>query len=408
MYKLRDWIPAEKLNWEFISTVSSESYFQLIKSNLQLIDWQMICFNTNQDIIKMFCEYVHTLTTTPDMDPLIHEKRKQLNWFQLSKQPAAIKFLEANPSHIVWPALQRNPAAIHLLEASMNKLDYEYICRNPAAMNLIRSIDLGDGRSDWWKCWLSSISKNPSALHLFEENLEYISWLVSALDHNPEAIHLLRKHKDKIKWHLVDMVFVCNSPVAVQLIEVNQPGIDWNNDLRSMNYRNCVDWIDLSCNPGAIHLIEANLDKIDWNMLSLNPNAIHILEANLDKIKWNFLSCNPNAIQLLEANINKIDWSNLSSNSAAIQLLENNLDKVDWTLLSGNHQAIHILKANIDKIDWKWLSYNTNILEYDYQRMKQSNKLLHDELMRVLYHPDRIAKWIYKYGMDIEYLESNT
>jgi hypothetical protein len=50
-----------------------------------------------------------------------------------------------------------------------------------------------------------------------------------------------------------------------------------------------LDWIDineldwdglfgLSCNPNAIHLLEANPDKINWNILSRNPNAIHLLE----------------------------------------------------------------------------------------------------------------------------------
>jgi hypothetical protein len=70
----------------------------------------------------------------------------------------------------------------------------------------------------------------------------------------------------------------------------------------------------LSSNPGAIHILEKNIDKIDWSMLSLNPNAIHLLEKNIDKIDWYWLSKNPNAIHLLEKNIDKIDWSELSTN----------------------------------------------------------------------------------------------
>jgi hypothetical protein len=45
-----------------------------------------------------------------------------------------------------------------------------------------------------------------------------------------------------------------------------------------------INWVGLSENPNAIHLLEQNLDKINWVALSENPNAIHLLEQNLDKI----------------------------------------------------------------------------------------------------------------------------
>ena len=57
---------------------------------------------------------------------------------------------------------------------------------------------------------------------------------------------------------------------------------------------NKLDWVNLSFNPSAIHLLEKNLDKVDWGMLSCNPNAIHILENNLDNLDWYMLSYNPN------------------------------------------------------------------------------------------------------------------
>ncbi len=405
MYKLREWIPVEKLNWEFISTFPTDTHYQLIASNMDKIDWEMICFNTNPDVIKLFCDHMEDLSMRPDKHDYLHEKKKKLNWYQLSKQPAAISFLETNLDKVVWSSFQMNPAAIHILRFNMDKLDYEYICRNPAAIELIENIDMGDGMTDWWKCWLGSISKNPNALHLFEKNLDCISWLVSNLKHNPEAIHLLRKHKDKIKWHLVDIATVCQDPIAIQLVEINQPGIDWNNNPHTMQYRNCIDWIDLSFNSGAIHLLEANLDKVNWDMLSMNPNAIQLLEANPDKISWGYLSCNPNAMHLLEANLDKIDWMNLSSNTSAIKLLEANLDKVDWNLLSGNSEAIHILEANTDKVEWNWLSHNLNIMQYDYEFMRLSKETLHEELISFIYHPDKINKWIHMYGMEKEYLE---
>ena len=50
-----------------------------------------------------------------------------------------------------------------------------------------------------------------------------------------------------------------------------------------------------------------NLDKIDWVCLSKNPNAIHLLEQNPEKINWAYLSINSNAIHLLEKNLDKIN-----------------------------------------------------------------------------------------------------
>jgi len=47
-----------------------------------------------------------------------------------------------------------------------------------------------------------------------------------------------------------------------------------------------VAWSGLSANPSdlALDLLEVNIDKIDWVKLSRNPNAIHLLEANLDTL----------------------------------------------------------------------------------------------------------------------------
>jgi hypothetical protein len=102
-----------------------------------------------------------------------------------------------------------------------------------------------------------SLSLNPSAIHIIEQNLDKVDW--STLSLNPRAIHLLEKNFDKINW--------CG----------------------------------LSQNPGAIHILEKNLEKINWYLLSYNPSAIHIFEKNVDKIPWFHLSQNP-AIFVLDTN----------------------------------------------------------------------------------------------------------
>jgi len=60
-----------------------------------------------------------------------------------------------------------------------------------------------------------------------------------------------------------------------------------------------INWIYLSSNPNAIHLLEKNIDKkTTWSCLSTNPNAIHLLEKNIDKIDWKWLSSNPSIFEI--------------------------------------------------------------------------------------------------------------
>ena len=194
----------------------------------------------------------------------------------------------------------------------------------------------------------------------------------SDLSFNPNAIHLLEANQDKIVW------FTLSANLnAIHLLEANPDKIVWNR---------------LSRNPNAIHLLEANPDKIDWNMLCLNPNAIHLLEANPDKINWEWLSENPNAIHLLEANPDKIVWHMLLENPNAMHIIEANQDKIDWRRLSQNPNAMHILEANQDKINWYSISSNPNIFTYDYEKMKENCNLYKEELIAYVYHPSRLFK----------------
>jgi hydroxymethylpyrimidine pyrophosphatase-like HAD family hydrolase len=82
-----------------------------------------------------------------------------------------------------------------------------------------------------------SLSKNPNAIHLLEQNMDKIDWY--NLSKNPNAIYLLEQNIDKIYWTY------------------------------------------LSENPNAIHLLEQNIDKINWIYLSLNPNIFEIDKKQL-------------------------------------------------------------------------------------------------------------------------------
>jgi len=122
-------------------------------------------------------------------------------------------------------------------------------------------------------------------------NIDQINW--HSLSYNPNAIHLLEQNMDKINWYSLS-----RNPNAIHLLEQNMDKICWNN---------------LSYNSNAIHLLENNMDKICWFNLSANPNAIHLLEKNIDKIAFYNLSINPN---IFTYDYNKMKLNRINSGLA--------------------------------------------------------------------------------------------
>ena len=49
------------------------------------------------------------------------------------------------------------------------------------------------------KVLLNSLSYNPAAIHILEQNSDKINW--SRLSENPAAIYILEQNPDKIDWH---------------------------------------------------------------------------------------------------------------------------------------------------------------------------------------------------------------
>ena len=79
--------------------------------------------------------------------------------------------------------------------------------------------------------------------------------------------------------------------------------------------------------------------------------------------------------------------------------------KIDWYWLSRNPNAMDLLKENTDKINWNYLSRNPSIFTYDYSKMNERPFV--EELMSVVYHPDKLEYYLDTYNYDIgedEYL----
>ena len=91
-------------------------------------------------------------------------------------------------------------------------------------------------------------------------DIKKLDW--NTLSSNPNAIHLLEQNKKRIDWHYLSF-----NPNALHLLEQNQ---------------NKINWYCLSQNPNAIHLLEQNQDKINWTLVSSNPS---IFKYNYKELK---------------------------------------------------------------------------------------------------------------------------
>ena len=394
-YKLRDWLPSNKLSNDLVSANPNAIDFFSLPHNRRLIAWHILSENPNAIDFLSLPEnkeriFYHYLSCNKSSNPKLIEllkdyiianpsirSKRQLNWEELSKNPYAIEILTSpeNYDYINWKSLSSNPS--------------------PEAIKFL----LLDKNIDFIK-WLE-FSRNPcdAAIQFLKDNPDYIDWGGLSANTNPKAIPLIKK-KIKEENQLYEL-----SPTEYAKLEDK------------------IRWRALSANPKAIPLIITKikegirLDDIDWDALSKNPAIFFAFKRNIeakskivarilsnslvstktkitdlsddlhkkiivdlktisknilrdgipvDKLNWNYLSANPNAIDLLRERMNfekklteeeyknlpyQINWSALCTNSdpEAIKLLslEENYDKIDWLMLSDNPNAIKLLEKRV-------------------------------------------------------------
>jgi hypothetical protein len=312
-YVLRELMPLEKINWQWLS--QNPNAIDLLKEKMNneyelgqevlnklqykdKIDWGDLSGNPNA--IELLEEKINrengmSKEYLDNLDPT-----NKIDWNLLSENPNAIELLKANPKKINWDILSKNPSdkAIELLKANPEKIDWHLLSKNP----------------------------NSQAIKMLKANLDKINWLLLSANTNPAAIELLKANPKKIDWQ-----WLSQNPNAIELLKANPKEIYWN---------------ELSENTNAIELLKANQDEIDWRRLSgnVNPEAIKLIKKRLKYLRklsdteyydlsdseyldWEDLSRNPAAIELLEEKIN--EEKNMPE-------LENRYDEISWALLSAN------------------------------------------------------------------------
>jgi len=88
----------EQIDFDQLSINSNPRAFQLLLNHAPYINYNRLAFNKNPEALAYLFQKAHT------------EYPYELNWHALSKNPAAIKYLEANPTKVVFPCFWQNPA----------------------------------------------------------------------------------------------------------------------------------------------------------------------------------------------------------------------------------------------------------------------------------------------------------
>jgi hypothetical protein len=76
--------------------------------------------------------YLDSLSSNPSAMKLLEVNQDKIHWDSLSFNPSAMKLLEANQDKIDWRWLSRNPSAMELLEANQHLIDWRMFSRNSA------------------------------------------------------------------------------------------------------------------------------------------------------------------------------------------------------------------------------------------------------------------------------------
>ena len=365
-YKLRDWIGNSKLEYDWTGLSKNPHAIQLLEKNPDKIDWNALSCNPSPLAIHLLEKYTCTcshkfnwarLSSNPHAIHILEKNFDKIHWDGLSANPSPfiVRLFEKYSLHtlhsekIDWYILSKNPspAAIHLLEQNIDKIHWCALFRNenPLALHLIEK------RVYWWRWWQW---KNPEESYIFtipkfiegmwklsSQNPGFflndsLDWRLRSLSQNPYAVHILeenllrtRAHAlrpgDRIIWNLL-----CTnpSPLVESILE---------------KYPQQIDWRALATNTSswAMRLFEKNPDKIDWSMLSRNssPFAIRILEKNRDKINWYGLSINTNAIHLME----EIYKKNIKEHGHSLYLSSSNpaIFTYDYAQMKETKHALH-------------------------------------------------------------------
>ena len=361
-YRLRDWIPVEKLVWcclcenpnaidmikeriIFDSTLSEKEYNDRYRRlgdrqfDIQTVSWSSLSINENAiELIKKKI-IAEDLLTLREYERLSYNNR--LNWSAI--------------------ALNKNYEAMKLLNMKRSKINWNLLSIQKNAMELFILPKYNEEK-------LIDQDNLEVYLNIMYNTYEKLDWF--QLSRNEDAIKIIKEH----------LLFEDTIPLEIY------------NYLESSNK---IDWGGLASNPNAMPIIIRFIERyIQYEDIDDEEHPYYRYAQHFDDI-WRNLSKNPKAAKYLYENYRrKINWRAFSENPKAIRYLNDpiNYEKIDWSKLSKNTAAIDLLKENIEKIDWYYISCNTNPEAMELIRVKFEQELLDAEnnILRLLHTHEKL------------------
>ena len=256
----------------------------------------------------------------------------------------------------------------------------------------------------YWK--LMSQSHNPAILAFIEKhkNPDEIIWFYLSQNECEDAVRILEKNQDKIDWDNLS-----ENSFAIDILKKNTDKIVWKSFCKNSNPKaiemieqmliedpSKINFVSLSCNPNAIHIISQHLDKVSSYGLSWNPNAMDILMQHPELIDNGSIIYNPSAMPYIETlmarrlnfdpEFQDFSTRHLTYNPNCVPLIEKMLAANMLT-----EEDIRCIKECLLETD----EAAAAVYELDYKAMsKVRSKLLYIELMEKALHPSRVGKWL--------------
>ena len=360
-YMLQDWIPQHYIIMECLSANYNAIDFLSVPENQKFINYPELSKNKNPEAINLIKKRLLEEKKLP-YEKLKKEKNK-IDWEELLGNSVAINGLEKEFEEYFYNR--------YYLEAEFDLLGILISNENSKAIQILNRL-LNKGKftinEDQIDMYWSGISSNPS----------------------PEAFALLEENPEKIYW---DYLSGNTHPGAIKLLEeAAEEQMNWDMDeidnYAELDNNEKIDWVILSANPKAIHIINKKWE-IEKHLMKNDIEKYNKLKELDMIVSWNLLPSNRElkAIKLIEEKI-KLEEDLLSKDE--FNRLNDN-EKINWNRLSFNPNAIKILKdelkrdVNSKRINWKNLSANPKAIELIKQKIEEeglqsTNKLLLDKM----------------------------
>jgi hypothetical protein len=395
-YKLRDWIPVEKLLWRPLS--ENENAMNMIEERLEIdkdmseeqyrinylinnderfippgeyntVHWGSLSINKNAiDLIKKKIidednlspeEYNRLrendrldwaaigLNSNPKAMELLKKKPSKIEWFTLCEQKNAMTFFINNKFKEEKLIMSRDPNRLFDMHGT-KKLDWRMLSSNTAAIDIIKEhlhfedtlplekynyLDSGD-KVDWWR-----LAANSKAMPLIKWLIDNYLQYENVVDDETNPLSRYTQHFDGL-WRNLS-----KNPSAAKYLYENYPErIQWQ-PFSENTSEDAIKYLAERVELEKTMNLNTERNKIDWGNLSKNPNAFDILFANQDKIHWDKLCCNTNP-KVMELIKNKFSQ-------------EPDTDTDEWVMMRAH-----------EKLYWYGLSQNPAIFVKKYGRGK--------------------------------------